>query len=206
MDRTLVLDMIERLTRQQLSGISVERLVLISMALVVVLNVLLFLYEFVLGRKLGFWKRAWLSLLVVYCCFMYMITVEKREPGSRNAVRIDLYFGSLRGTYLDVMQAVFCILNVVFFVPLGALFSWIGKKGNPVWMLTKITVLSFASSLLIETWQLVTQRGYFELTDLITNTLGGFLGGLAGVIALALWNGAFGRTEQDQRERSVKEA
>ena len=63
--------------------------------------------------------------------------------------------------------------NLLVFVPIGFLI--------PLWKLKKtgffeILLYSFALSLLIETLQLVTRVGVFDVDDLFLNTIGGVLG------------------------------
>ena len=63
--------------------------------------------------------------------------------------------------------------NVCMFIPFGALlFVW---RGKPVgfWY---VTVRSLLLSLLIESIQLVTKVGVFDVDDIILNTAGGIVG------------------------------
>lgn len=66
-------------------------------------------------------------------------------------------------------------LNIMLFIPMGYLlpytFEWFRDRvnGAPV-------IASFLASLFIENVQLVTKHGYYDLDDLINNTLGGFIG------------------------------
>ncbi|MBP3894595.1 MAG: VanZ family protein [Atopobiaceae bacterium] len=66
-------------------------------------------------------------------------------------------------------------LNIMLFVPMGYLlpytFEWFRDRVN-----VRPIVASFLASLLIENVQLVTKHGYYDLNDLINNTLGGFIG------------------------------
>ncbi len=73
----------------------------------------------------------------------------------------------------DLMQV---YLNVVMFVPMGYLlpyvFDWY-RRNN---MMIKVVFTSFLTSLLIENIQLITKLGFYDCDDLISNTLGGFIG------------------------------
>lgn len=68
-------------------------------------------------------------------------------------------------------------LNVVVFIPIGYLFPYAfrwfraGVRIRPV-------VFSFLLSLLIENIQLISQRGMYDFDDIISNTLGGWIGQL----------------------------
>lgn len=66
-------------------------------------------------------------------------------------------------------------LNVCMFIPLGYLlpyiFDWYRRR--PI---GKTVITSFLASLLIENIQLITKRGFYDIDDIVSNTLGGFLG------------------------------
>lgn len=68
-------------------------------------------------------------------------------------------------------------LNIMLFVPMGYflpyLFRWFRRDDIKL----KSTVASFLISLSLENIQLITRRGYYDIDDIIANTLGGFLGG-----------------------------
>lgn len=64
------------------------------------------------------------------------------------------------------------IMNVVIFVPLG-IYAGILFKG---WNFGKNILFFFLASLFIETLQFIWRVGAFDITDTITNTLGGMIG------------------------------
>ena len=66
--------------------------------------------------------------------------------------------------------------NVLVFVPIGFLLPIIGKGEVG---LVRSVVNAFVLSLCIETLQLVTRVGVFDVDDLILNTLGGAIGWMA---------------------------
>ncbi len=63
--------------------------------------------------------------------------------------------------------------NVVAFMPFGALLRWVRNKKTG-WFIA--TFYTFLFSLIIESVQLITRIGVFDVDDLILNTLGGLLG------------------------------
>lgn len=63
--------------------------------------------------------------------------------------------------------------NVLAFAPFGALIRWVRNKKTKFWTATAYT---FFFSLCIETLQLVTKVGVFDIDDIILNTMGGMLG------------------------------
>ena len=86
---------------------------------------------------------------------------------------------------LDFSGITQVILNIILFIPMGYLlpylFAWFRKGVKP-----KVTLASFLISLSVENVQLVTKLGYYDLDDLVTNTFGGFLGGLL-FMTFAFW-------------------
>ena len=73
--------------------------------------------------------------------------------------------------------------NLFMFVPFGALmFVW---KGKPVSFLY-VTMHSLVLSLMIETIQLFTRVGVFDVDDIMLNTVGGMLGFFIYLIARTL--------------------
>ena len=75
------------------------------------------------------------------------------------------------------------LFNIVVFVPFGFFFSEFISSTTRLsaWRrLGYATLASFGLSLCLECLQLFLRVGFFELTDLVLNTAGGFIGaGLA---------------------------
>jgi glycopeptide antibiotics resistance protein len=64
------------------------------------------------------------------------------------------------------------ILNVVIFVPLGIYAGILFER----WIFGKKLLFLFLISLLVEGLQFILAVGAFDITDIITNTLGGMIG------------------------------
>ena len=64
------------------------------------------------------------------------------------------------------------ILNVLIFIPLGLYAGVLFKR----WNIGKIILLFFSISLIIEVLQFIFAIGASDITDVITNTLGGIIG------------------------------
>ncbi|MBR3311108.1 MAG: VanZ family protein [Solobacterium sp.] len=79
-------------------------------------------------------------------------------------VRIDAYY--------NITQV---YMNIALFVPMGYLLPYIFK-----WFREKVTIrpvtACFLISFAIENIQLITRRGFYDVDDLVTNTLGGLIG------------------------------
>lgn len=130
----------------------------------------------VYGKGKAGWKREqarkWpLFFLTVYLVVIFNLAFFSREPGSRTGVDL-LPLGTLNSSLLS--QAYF-FENILMFIPFGILlplcFQNFRRGKNCVGA-------GFVCSVLLETFQLLTQRGYCQLDDVLTNTLGTFLGWL----------------------------
>lgn len=125
------------------------------------------------------WNSMVWFLLGVYLAVMFVTVFLSREPGSRQGIDMTLF-----GTWGETPQAhAFVIENILLFVPFGILYplavsatdrkSDLRKKIG--W--EKFTVLwGFLISVGIETVQLMTERGYCQLDDMVMNTLGALVG------------------------------
>ena len=104
------------------------------------------------------WNSMVWFLLGVYLAVMFVTVFLSREPGSRQGIDMTLF-----GTWGETPQAhAFVIENILLFVP----FGW--KKFTVLW--------GFLISVGIETVQLITERGYCQLDDVVMNTLGALVG------------------------------
>lgn len=75
--------------------------------------------------------------------------------------------------------------NFILFIPLTLLMFWALKKqlfqNKEITLFTvlkKATIISFGCSLGIEVTQLIFSIGWFQISDLVFNTLGGMFGGV----------------------------
>ncbi|MBP5279088.1 MAG: VanZ family protein [Erysipelotrichaceae bacterium] len=66
-------------------------------------------------------------------------------------------------------------LNVVMFIPLGYLLPYVFDFYR-THIRTKVVFTSFLLTMIIENLQLITKRGFYDTDDIISNTLGGFIG------------------------------
>ena len=78
--------------------------------------------------------------------------------------RIGLYYEKVLRTFL---------LNILLFIPLGYLLPLVYTLFRRWW---KVLLLGFSFSLLIETTQLLTGRGWFDASDLLHNSFGAIIG------------------------------
>lgn len=112
------------------------------------------------------------TVFCVYMAVLIVITFLSRESGSRSDV-LDLKLFSTWG--INDRNNAFVIENVLLFIPYGLFYCWNFSGPGKV---LQCTYLGAVISLGIETMQLVTGRGYFQIDDIVTNTLGALIGAL----------------------------
>ncbi|MST58325.1 VanZ family protein [Waltera intestinalis] len=163
---------------EQFGSVSIEKFLLYSLV-----GVLIFLLVVIVRRILG--KATSITdimsgiVCIIYLSIMLQLTLVCRESGSRIGIDLDLFHG-LRGPDNDFhwLMVAYVILNCLLFIPYGftlSLFSFVNERKS-ITQMVLVLLISFASSMIIEIAQLITQRGYYELQDLLFNTLGGVIG------------------------------
>lgn len=126
------------------------------------------------------------DLLIVYVITILASTVFSRaalsytEPD--NPINLDLV-----GTWVERLGGDFysrseLLLNFCMLLPLGVLFPWATKRSFGMTVLAGLLLI-----LLIEFAQLLTRRGWFELSDIVDNIIGVMIGYLLYRIGEAVW-------------------
>lgn len=116
-------------------------------------------------------------LLAIYIFLTLGITLLVREPLGKDLIQTVWFLGlKSHNTAILVHGA----LNIVLFVPIGVLTGLTVRKNR----LLLSTLAGLFLSETIECSQLIWQRGTFDVNDLLNNTLGAFLGGLAVVLGV----------------------
>ncbi len=127
-----------------------------------------------------------ITVFCVYLGVMLTITFLSRESGSRSDV-LDLELFSTWG--INDRNNAFVIENILLFIPFGFLYCWNSSRGKKIlWGV----FFGAITSLGVEAMQLVTGRGYFQIDDIVTNTLGALIGALLFAVLSLLGKG--GRT------------
>lgn len=109
------------------------------------------------------------TFFFMYVVIILCITFLSRESGSGQG--IDLVLFSTWG--INTRNNAYVVENVLLFVPFGFVCAWALK---PVRKFPVCLMIGAAGSMLIESLQLVTQRGVFQIDDVLTNTLGTVIG------------------------------
>ena len=168
---------------EQINGIYYSDLmiILILSALVTIVP------GYVLHVKKGVTKRrvALAFFTASYFGLILMLTVFRRAPGSRfGEVHTDINLGMTLTSVYSVRQLIYSIMNFALFVPWGVLLGLYRTSQKASRNVVMTTLIGFITSFCIELIQLVTGRGRFEVTDLFTNVLGTFFGGICVLIGV----------------------
>ncbi len=105
----------------------------------------------------------------MYVAIMLIITFLSRENGSSNGIDLELF--STWG--INDRNNAYVIENILLFIPYGFVSVWVFASMRSLFT---CTLLGLVSSLGIEYLQMMTERGHFQIDDIITNTIGTILG------------------------------
>ena len=132
-------------------------------------------YHAIHGAQLLLW-----FLVAVYFAMMLSITLLSREPGSRTGVDLKLFetWGSQR------LPDRYFVENILLFLPFGALLPAAVPFLRRWWC---CVYAAFATSMMLETVQLLTERGFCQLDDVVTNTFGAAMGYLVFALVCRWW-------------------
>lgn len=103
---------------------------------------------------------------------MIWITLLSRTQYPHRVIKIELFWAFRRwlmGSENGLAESIQYIMNILFFIPFGFLFPQ--KKPS-----VKVLLVAFLASLFIEISQYIFVLGECEIDDLISNTLGAFIG------------------------------
>lgn len=133
-------------------------------------------------------------LLFIYLEVIVELAFFSREAGSRNGIDLDLF-----GTWgTSAMEHAYFIENILMFIPFGFLLPLVVKRARKMIVCVGF---GFAVSCMIELSQLVTQRGYCQLDDVVTNTMGTLAGW---IVWMCLREYAVRRKVQRRRKKKNK--
>lgn len=118
-------------------------------------------------------KKKHKIFFVIYCCFIFSVTVLFRKPDDHRTLILGLFWSYrawIAGESYGLKESIQNIGNVLFFVPFGYLCTAMKSR----LILTVISALAF--SVFIELIQYIFALGWCELDDVICNTLGALFG------------------------------
>lgn len=131
-----------------------------------------FVVSWLCGKKGTIKHRVPCAIFLAYIFVIFRVVFLCREPGSRKAISLVLFetWG-----YTFYMHAMF-IENIIMFIPFGMMLPMLFRKFRNGWL---CVLAGFICSCSIEIVQHITQTGYLQLDDVVTNTTGTLLGWLA---------------------------
>lgn len=121
------------------------------------------------------WKK-WMGNGILLCYLVVVLGVTLLDRGTfLGTGKIQPLFYSYRDAWVNFSETAWrnIILNICMFVPFGILLPCCVKRCRKWW---KVYLSGFLFTLFIEGIQLVTERGIFELDDLLGNTAGAMIG------------------------------
>lgn len=168
----------------ELQGISVTTVVLCILLVAVIVHSVAIIYVKIKKKPIHFSTELLIILLLSYIFFITEVTIFSRAAGSQLKVfdTKHLWWDS------NMDQNMTNLLNIVLFIPYGALISGVMEKRRATYKVVMTIMYCFITSLLIESIQFITSRGYFEIDDIETNVLGGLLGSLFVCICVGVGN------------------
>ncbi len=114
-------------------------------------------------------------LFLIYIVVVLIQAFFSREPGSRTGIDIHLF-----ETWANDPQShAYFIENILMCMPLGIFLPLLSNKFR---LFRRTIPTGFLFSVCIELLQLLTQRGYCQLDDIVTNTVGTAVGFLCWII------------------------
>lgn len=134
-----------------------------------------------MAAVLPFYRRFLLLCIVLYIFLILWITLFSRgiavEGQGINLLPFRFVYWIVQyakgPTYHGVFRPILGVyMNILMFVPFGFFFKF-ARESTVTW---KIILVGFCSSLIIELAQMIFHLGMFETDDLMTNTLGTWLG------------------------------
>ena len=123
-------------------------------------------------KKLGRGHIGGTCFTVLYLGLVYTSTVLSRMPGSGVNIALTPLWSYAQWIQGNDVFLKYIVLNILMLLPIGVSMSFVWKSPK------RILIFGFLFSCLIETSQLLTGRGLFEIDDILHNTLGVYLGTL----------------------------
>lgn len=163
----------------QFGSISIKQYLILTIVSCLIFLIIILFRTRILRKQIELLNAtAWICL-IVYINIIIQLTLLGRKPGSRIGIDFSLGRSSNENDFSKLLRA-YSMLNVLLFVPYGFILGMLSRirKYKHYISIIIISLVSLASSILIECVQYITRRGYLELDDLICNTIGGIIGGI----------------------------
>lgn len=141
----------------------------IALKVAAIVVALIVIFKLVFKKEINKAKIFWIYIFTTYFAVLMGMTFFSREPGSIGGVDLEIFGAFNRSIY----SKAFFVENVLMTVPLGFLLPKvfpIAKKG------LVCVLIGMLISMCIEGAQFLTERGFCQLEDIFTNTLGTMFG------------------------------
>ena len=130
-------------------------------------------------RRLGTDHAVAMCMLLIYMTSLLFIVFMSREVGEYNGINMELW--STWGT--TITKRAFFFENILLFIPMGILMPSAFTKFRKIYICIPCCLLF---SLFIETIQYIFGLGIAEIDDIVTNTIGAFIGLIIWYFLLAI--------------------
>ncbi|MFQ9515733.1 MAG: VanZ family protein [Eubacterium sp.] len=134
------------------------------------------------NRRVRFWGRVlFIVYMILALYFMFFSeTLDRTMVNDEYRYNLTLFkeitrFWEMRHTYGWGVTIVNLLGNIVCFMPFGFLLPTVSRK-KVFKNVISVTLFAMLFSVLIETAQLVTKVGAFDVDDIFLNTIGGLSG------------------------------
>lgn len=134
------------------------------------------------GKKVRFWGRVlFVAYMILALYFMFFSeTLDRTMISDEYRYNLELFheikrFWNMRDTYGWGVTLVNLLGNIICFMPFGFLLPTISKR-KVFKNILGVTIFAMLFSIMIETAQLVTKVGAFDVDDILLNTIGGMIG------------------------------
>lgn len=133
---------------------------------------IVFAVSWLCGKKGTIKHRIPFAFFLAYILVIFRVVFLCRESGSRKAISMVLLETWGHTFHMHAML----VENIIMFIPFGVLLPILFRKFRNGWL---CVLTGFVCSCSIEIVQHITQTGYLQLDDVVTNTTGTLLGWLA---------------------------
>ena len=168
------------LVEEQLEDISWVNLWLMIIAAIIFVHVVCLVYQRIHETEMKTGREILFMLLAAYAVFLFHITFLNRQEGSRGGIFTALSQWISSGEWMQSNQFIYDVLNIGLFVPWGSILALLRAGDRLIHRIFMVSCYCFLTSFTIEILQLITNRGYFEVMDIVTNVLGGIIGCMMG--------------------------
>ncbi|MBQ7926336.1 MAG: VanZ family protein [Lachnospiraceae bacterium] len=143
-----------------------------GIGLVILVGLMMGLIRWVTGKR-GRQKSEVIpvTLLVAYGLTIFLITFLSREDSGATG----MYMEPFSSWGINARNNAYFIENILLFIPLGFFYGWVVKMRSSC---IASLLLGISFSFCIESLQLVTGRGVFQVDDILTNGVGMLVGTL----------------------------